>query len=156
MSIRIMGAARERVDDVIKFPDDPEDPIANPISYLETLDNIEHKLIQDSDCHMTRACFEVATQDSHEDLQAWHNHIRFLWLQVNNDKGMVNAETNGGLIHKFLVGKTCMETKKRTWDTIPQTLDDTLMHTLNVRACIDIFVSPGSNGPSPCWGPRGP
>ncbi len=51
------------------------------------------------------------------------------------------AETDIGLIHKFLLGLACTETKKRTWDTIPCTLDGALTRALNVQASIDIFSS---------------
>ncbi len=141
MSIRITGDVRTQVDEVIPIPDNPNDPALNLVSYLDTLDDIERKLIPESDCDMTRARFEVAAQESHEDLQAWHDRIRFLWLRVNPDKGTQDAEADRGLIHRFIIGLACAETKKRTWDTIPRTMKDALTRALNVQASIDIFAS---------------
>ncbi len=104
MSICITEDVQKTVDDAIPIPDDLNNPAANDIDYQDTLAEIEPRLIPEADCDTTRARFEVATQESHEDRQAWHSRICFLWLPVNLDTDTAATEVNRGLIHKFLIG----------------------------------------------------
>ncbi len=53
LSICITRDVHKRVDEAIPIPDDPNDLAANNVDYMDTLADIECRLIPEVDCNMT-------------------------------------------------------------------------------------------------------
>ncbi len=65
--------------------------------------------------------------------------IRFRWLQATRDKNTSVVETDRSLIHYFTQDIACRETKKRTLDMRPWSMDTALEQALDVPATQLIF-----------------